>query len=223
MHQRKSKIIILYLLLLIFVGSINNLTINDLKINKIKNIKISGLNEKDRNILINNLEYLKLENFFLLNKSKIDNIINSNPLIESYKILKIYPSTLNVEIKETVFLANINLDGELFFIGSNGKLSKSNLSNKELPFIFGKPNIHEFLKFRKIIDNSKITYESIKTLYYFQSKRWDIELKNNILIKLPKKNIKISLENAYQFLNDNSFETIKIIDARIGDKIIING
>tara|TARA_B100000963_G_scaffold357984_1_gene381472 strand:- start:564 stop:1235 length:672 start_codon:yes stop_codon:yes gene_type:complete len=223
MHQRKSKIIILYLFLLIFVGSINNITLDNFKINEVERIQISGLNAKDSKILLNNLEYLKLQNFFSLNKSKINNTINSNTLIESYKIFKIYPSTLDVKVKETIFLANINIGSDLFFVGSNGKLSKTNSSDKELPFIFGKPNIGEFLKFKKIIDNSNISYKNIKSLYHFQSKRWDIELKNNILIKLPKKNIKQSLKNAYQFLNDSSFGTIKIIDARIDNKIIING
>ena len=54
------------------------------------------------------------------------------------------------------------------------------------------------MKFKKIIDNSKISYNEIKNIYYFQSKRWDLELENNILLKLPKNNIKNSLERWYR-------------------------
>ena len=58
------------------------------------------------------------------------------------------PSRIDVKLKKTNFLAKINLDGQLFFIGSNGKLTQSFFINEDLPFIFGNPNINEFLKFK---------------------------------------------------------------------------
>ena len=144
-------------------------------------------------------------------------------MVENYEIIKIYPSTLNVYIKKTDLVAKINLEGKLYFIGSNGKLLDNNFSNDELPHIFGRPNIQEFLTFLKFVNNSKISYEEINSFYFFQSKRWDIKLKNNVVIKLSNTNIKKSLDGAYRFLNDSSFKNIKIIDARINDQIIING
>ena len=66
-----------------------------------------------------------------------------------------------------------------FFIGSNGKFIKNNSLNNQLPFIFGNPTIKEFLNFKEIIDKSKFSYDEIKNLYFFPSKRWDLELKNN--------------------------------------------
>lgn len=223
MQLKKSRKVLIYFFLLILLGSINNLSLNKINFNKIKNIKITGLDTVDSNDLKNNIQNLKFENFFLLSSKKIVQIINSNNLVENYKIFKIYPSTLDIQIKKTVLLAKINQKGVLYIVGSNGKLLNSNLSNNELPYIFGKPDITEFLKFKKIIDKSKISYKEIKSFYYFQSKRWDIKLKNNIEIKLSNKNIIESLENAHRFLNDKSFENLKIIDARINNQIIING
>tara|TARA_Y100000591_G_C21831011_1_gene699620 strand:- start:1016 stop:1687 length:672 start_codon:yes stop_codon:yes gene_type:complete len=223
MHLKKSRKVLIYFFLLILLGSINNLSLNKINFNEIKNIKITGLDTVDSKNLKNNIQNLKFENFFLLSSKKIVQIINSNNLVENYKIFKIYPSTLDIQIKKTVLLAKINQKGVLYIVGSNGKLLNSNLSNNELPYIFGKPDITEFLKFKKIIDNSKISYKEIKSFYYFQSKRWDIKLKNNIEIKLSNKNMIESLENVHRFLNDKSFENLKIIDARINNQIIING
>ena len=84
------------------------------------------------------------------------------------------------------------------------------------------PEIDEFLKFKKIIDRSKLSYENIKSIFYFQSRRWDIKLKNDVLIKLPKNNIKKSLDDAYFLLDEKNFNSIKIIDTRIENQIIIN-
>ena len=94
---------------------------------------------------------------------------------------------------------------------------------KELPYIFGTPDVIEFLNFQKTIVQSKIDYNHIKSLFFFKSKRWDIKLKNNITIKLPKKVDKLTLNNLWTILNDNRFENIKIIDLRINNQIILDG
>ena len=222
MHQRKSKKIILYFFLLIIFASINNISLNKIKFNKVNNININGLNDVDHKLLLNDLKVLDLENLYLLNSDKIKNLMDSNTLIENYIIFKKYPSTLNIKIKKTNFLAKVNFDNQEYLIGSNGKLTKSNYSNESLPYIFGKPEIDEFLNFKEIIDDSKISYKKIKSFYYFKSKRWDIELKNNILIKLSKENTKKSLVDAFLFLKQNSIEKNMIIDARISNQIIVD-
>ena len=119
-------------------------------------------------------------------------------------------------------MAKINYDEKVFLVGSNGKLSKEKLSNLKLPYIFGKPNIEEFLNFKRIIDESKIPYNQIKNIYYFQSGRWDLELENNNLVKLPKENIIDSLNNYFEFIKYNNFLDNKIVDMRIDSQIIIN-
>ena len=222
MLQRKKNKIIFYFFLLFLVSSINNFHLNSLNLEKIKNINISGLEYKDKQIILNEINKLYLENIFSLNENELKNIFNSNTIIEKYRIFKIYPSTLSINIKKTDFLAKIKKEEKIFLIGSNGKLSNLNLSNKKLPYIFGKPDIKEFLNFKKIIDDSKISYHQIENIYYFQSGRWDLEFENNILLKLPKKNIKTSLNNFFEFINYNNFLDNKIIDMRIENQIIAN-
>ena len=80
----------------------------------------------------------------------------------------------------------------------------------------------EVLELKKIIDQSNINYSQIQSLYYFKSKRWDIELENNVLLKLPKDNIKTSLDNSFEFINLNNFLNNKTIDTRIENQIIVN-
>ncbi len=222
MRHQKSKKILIYLFLFLIVGSINNITLSGIHFENIENIKISGLNENENINLLQDIEDLNLENIFLLNRHDISRIINSNTLVERFDIFKKYPNTLDIKIKKTDFLAKINRYGKLYLIGSNGKLSDSKFSNKELPFIFGKPEITEFIKFKNIIDQSKLSISEIKNLYFFPSKRWDLELKNSVVLKLSKDNTKLSLDQAFEILNDNNFNNIKIVDARIKNQIILN-
>jgi cell division septal protein FtsQ len=221
MHQRKSKKILIYFFLLVLVGSINNNSIKNLKFEKIKNINIFGLDENDRKIILYNLNSLDLKNIFLINKRKFQNIIESNSLVEEYNVIKKYPYTIDINIKKTNFIARISKNGKFFLIGNNGKLSDNNNSGIELPYIFGNPEIKKVLELKKIIDQSNIDYSKIRSLYYFKSKRWDLKFNNSIVLKLPEKIEKETLDKISIFLKNIELENKEIVDARIKNQIII--
>ena len=220
MHQQKSKLIFSYLFLLLFFGSITNLTFQNNKLLNLKEIIVSGLDEKENEDLKNKIYNLNLKNIFFINKNQIKSVIEINSLIESYKISKIYPSTLDIKIKKTDLLAKINKNGKILFLGSNGKLSEIFSHDKKLPFIFGKPKIQEFLDFKKVLDESKFSYDEVKNFYFFPSKRWDVELENNIILKLPRYNSKISLDHVFDFLAVKNLRNNFTIDARVKNQII---
>ncbi len=222
MQQRKSKKILTYLFLLFLVGSINNINFNNLKFKEIENIKVLGLGNYDNSILISQIQNLNLKNIFFINREDIKKKIKSNNLVEKYEIFKLYPSSLVINIKKTKFLAKINDKEKIFLVGSNGKFLKNNSFYNQLPFIFGKPDVSEFLEFKEIIDQSKFSYNEVKNLYYFSSKRWDLELKNNVIIKLSKDYPEESLKLAFEFLHNKDLKDIKFIDARIKNQIILN-
>ena len=222
MHQRKSKNILIYFFLLFLFGSITNIGLYNSKFLNLSKIEISGLDENESRQLKNKIENLKLKNIFFLNENKIKNIIELNTLIENYQVLKIYPSNLYIKINKTKLLAKINQSGEIMLLGSNGKLSETISTNQQLPFIFGKPKVEEFLNFKIIIDESKFSYDEIENFYFFPSKRWDIELKNGVILKLPNEDIKNTLDNLFEFLDNKNLYNSRIIDARINNQIILN-
>ncbi|ETA70746.1 FtsQ-type POTRA domain-containing protein [Candidatus Pelagibacter ubique] len=222
MHQRKSKKLLIYFFLLILISSTNNISLNNLEFQKVKNIEVSGLSEIENSLIIEKIKNLNLNNIFFINKKEINDLMNSNPLIEKYQIFKSYPSAIKIMIKKTSLIAKINFNNETFVIGSNGKLIPNNLQATDLPYIFGKPQIQEFLIFKKIVDKSKFSFEEIESLFFFPSKRWDIKLKNNILLKLPHHSTTASLDYAYEFLEDNNIGKFTIIDIRIDNQIILN-
>ena len=223
MHQRKSKKILIYLFLLFLVGSINNIHINNLNLLSVKEINVTGLENKENSTLSKKIErLLKLDNIYLINKKDLNTLIESNNLVEKYFIFKRYPSSLNINIDKTNFLAKISKNGKIYDLASNGKLIENRHINRQLPFVFGNPEIVEFFNIKKIIDESQISFEEIESLYFFLSKRWDLKLRNDIIIKLPNDNIKEGLTLASKFLHSNEYKDIKIIDARINNQIILN-
>ena len=222
MHQQNGKKILIYLFLFLILGSINNTVLTKIRFEKIQSVQISGLNQNQNINLLESIKELNLKNIFFLNGNEISKILSSNSLVENYEIIKKYPYALDIKIEKTKFLAKINNNGKIFLIGTNGKLSDIKFSDKELPFIFGKPKIDEFVKFTNIIEQSKFSLNQVKNLYFFPSKRWDLELKNNVILKLSKDHTKLSLDQAFELINDNNFKDIKVVDARIKNQIILN-
>ena len=222
MHQRKSKKLLIYFFLLIIISSTNNISLNNLEFQKVRYIEVSGLSEIENSLIIEKIKNLNLNNIFFINKKEINNLMNSNPLIEKYQIFKSYPSAIKIMVKKTNFIAKINFNNETFVIGSNGKLIPNNFQETDLPYIFGKPQIQEFLIFKQNVDKSKFSFEEIESLFFFPSKRWDIKLKNNILLKLPHQSTIASLDYAYEFLKDNNIGKFTTVDIRIDNQIILN-
>ena len=222
MLQRKSKKIFIYIFFFVFLGTTNNQTILNSNTFKIKNFQIIGLENNYKKDLENNLLNITKFNIFFVNKDYLKSVLNSNSLIETFQVFKIYPSSLDIKIKKTNFLARLNINGDIFLIGSNGKFTKDFfLSDSEkLPFIFGNPKVDEFLKIFSTINTSELKYENVKNLFFYKSGRIDLELKDNILIKLPSDNLENVFKKIFQLISNNQLNK-KIIDARVPNQIIL--
>ena len=218
----KDKRILVYLLLLILFGSINNKHFTNISFFKIKNTKLVGLNDMEKINLLLEFEEIKNKNIFFLKKNELIKILNSNDLIETFLINKRYPSDINIIIQKTTFLANIKILDENFLIGSNKRLIKSELSNPNLPTVFGNPSLKDFFLINDNILQSSIKLSDIKKLYFFPSKRWDLELNSGIFIKLPMNDPINSLNKYFQIKSLPQFNDVKIFDMRVENQIIVN-
>ena len=220
-----KKKIYFYLLILLVLSSTFNFDIISKfkKLNLINNINIVGLNIKETAILEKKLEIFKRRNIFLINKKELDQTLNKNSFLENYTIIKILPSKLLVKVKKTEFVGKTILNGEKFYIGKNGKLTKTFLVKREynLPQVFGSFEVNEFLKLRESLNSNEFNINKIKKYYYYKSNRWDIENEDYVVFKLPSKNLDKSLKNYKSLLKTNKIITGQLIDLRMNNKIIL--
>ena len=221
MLQQINKKIIFYISLVIILGTFNNKNLKDFDLPKINMIDIEGI-EFNNNEFLKITNLIKFNNLLSIQKTQINEILNSNNLIEEYEVFKRYPSSLEIKIKKTNFLASTNINGKNYLVGSNGKFIDTKNYSKNLPFVFGNFETEEFLEFKNIILQTDLEYNNIKNFYYFPSGRWDIEMISGILIKLPITGIKESLNLSIELLNNIEFSNIKILDIRQKNQIVIN-
>tara|TARA_Y100000996_G_scaffold407493_2_gene385154 strand:+ start:191 stop:859 length:669 start_codon:yes stop_codon:yes gene_type:complete len=222
MPQQISKKILIYLFIFLILGTFNNKNFSrfDLIINQ--DFEIIDLSEFSDNKIIKDFYKLKNHNLFFLEKDKVIDILNSHKIIEKFYVFKNYPSSLTIKIEKTKLLAVTKKDGLDFYIGSNGNLIQSD-KIMNLPFIFGDIDIIEFLKLKSVIDKSSFNYNDIKNLYYFKSKRWNIETKNNLIIKLPSEKLDKSFQIISKIFQNKKFKNFDIIDLRQNNQVILDG
>ena len=217
-----DKKIYLFVLIFLTLVTVNNKEINNFDKFIIQKINLNGLDPNNEFELLKKLKKNKLKNIFFIKKNDIENLLNEHELIESYEINKRYPSDLNINVIKAKFLANISIDNQLYFIGSNQKFIKSKKIDKTLPTIFGKPTTKEFFLIKRLINESNVKFNDLEKLYFFPSKRWDLEFKNGNMVKLPISFSKDILNKYYIISKSAEFKNIKTYDMRVKNQLITN-
>ena len=223
--DKKSKFIFIYVLLFILITSINNKNLYNKELFPSNLIfKVNGLSHADNQKLKKDLTHINEDNIFKLDKNKLSNRINENNLVFAFLAKKDYPNKINIQITKAKYFGKIYKNGQLYIIGSNGKLINYDAdSTKDLPYFYGKFKREEFLKFSNILNNVGLKTKDISSFYFFPSGRWDIKFKDGLLLKLPNTDLINVLSKALLLKNNQNFSNSKIIDLRIKNRIISNG
>ena len=220
----RSKIYF-YLVLLSILLSIHNINLINYINNffKIQEIILKGDIEENLNQeIINFLNKFYNYNILLINSEELENILNSYNIISEYSVKKEYPSVIKIYLKETNILASFIENNQKIYLGENGKKINKTITNNNLPIIFGKFKIENFINLRRKLIDSGFNINNFDEFYSYNSNRWDLVYNNQILIKLPSNELDFSINLLKKIIEDASLEDVKIIDLRIKNKIIIS-
>ena len=208
---------ILLILLSTFVSQ--NKIISDRFIVKeiiIKNNEI--LNDQS---IIEDLYFLYNKNIFFLNSYDIKKKLNKKNSIKSLEIKKIYPNKIIIKIFEKEPMAILINNDIKFFLGKKFDIIdyKKIDKYKNLPIIYGdKKNYKELFQNLK---NINFPTNLIAKYFLLDSKRWNLELIDQKLIKLPSKDYKKSLKNFLIIKESINFDKYKIFDYRLKNQLIL--
>ena len=189
----------------------------------ISNIKIINNEIINKNELLEKLTHIYKKNIFLVKKKDIEIPIKKINFLEKIEVKKKYPNTILIKVYETKPIAILFKKNNKYFIDNLSNLIpfNKNIYKKSLPNIFGEEAEDYFFEFFNKLKINSFPHKNIKNYYYFQINRWDIELLNGQIIKLPEKKIKKSIKHATELINNKNFENYSLFDLRINDKIIV--
>ena len=220
-----KKRIYFYIICLFLITSITNQEIlsNFKKLFLIKKININLDKPELNNKILLNLDYLIDKNILFLNKKNFLTKISSINYLENIKIEKNYPSTIIFSANKTKLLASTFINQKKYYIGENNQFISAEDINisKNLPTIFGKFNISEFIDLQNELNNQNIDQSSILKYFFHKNKRWDLYYPNNKIIMLPNKNITKAITLYKKFEKENKIGPDTIIDLRIENRLVL--
>ena len=208
----------------IFINYVEKFSLNyeyllkQVNVNKLKNIKNFEI-EKYFN------DY-KNTSIFLIPINEISDLLIKNKWVDKVSIKSDYKNTIDVEVIETIPIGIYYDDDNNYFFDKNGSIIDSvNL---------------EIIKYNNLIifsgadclPNAKFFLESIplhlknrvKEAIYINFRRWDIQLKNGLYLKLSENNISESFfkyDKIYKNISNNELREIESLDLRIPKQAII--
>jgi len=189
-------------------------------------VNINGLNNINEDEILNLIKPYKGSSIFLIPIKKIAKKISQNNWVKSINIQSNYKDTIEINIDESkpIGIYTTGIQNILF---SDDLKILENIANNEKRFsalikFEGKNSIHESIK---LIDSFPDDFQQyVDKAFLINQRRWDLELKNSILLKLPENNIKEALENYKKiYINFSNEELIEIesIDLRMKKNIIL--
>ena len=217
--RNKSIIgIALFILFSTFISQ-NQFTINKFEI---KEIKIENNEILDNQELIKIFSFLYSKNIIFLNSYELKKNIDQNSFIEKIEIKKIFPDKIVIKVFEKEPIAIIiDKYQKKNYLGKKTNLIKFRkiLKYENLPIVRGEPN-----NFKKLFNNLiKINFpiDQIISYQYFKVNRWNIEMIDGKILKLPEKNFTESLINFMSIKDKSNFEKYKIFDYRLNNQLVL--
>ena len=209
--------IILYTVLILILSSINNYNYKNIFI--IKTIKVNGFSDEKNRIVKNDMQTLFNENIIFLNEKNFENLINRNDT-KGLTVKKIYPNKILINFIPAKPISIIVNKNNKTILGDNGKILNTEIKKNYLPIISGSENISHIFETVSLLISSKFDYNSIRNIIFFKSGRFDIKLKNEVLIRFPINYSEEMINYSSDLLKNKKFVNSKTIDLRINNRII---
>ena len=160
-------------------------------------------------------------NLIFLDNKEVKKALLQNSFIESFNIKKKYPNSLKIEIFEKKPIAILLNKKNKFYLSEKIELIEfKNLPNyQDLPYVLGNKN--DFKIFYDNLKKINFPLDLVNKYILYETNRWDLETKNNRVLKLPADNYIKSLENFLNIKSKNDFKKFELFDYRINNQLIL--
>jgi len=217
----KNRFLIALVLLVLFSTYSSKEIFKSKLIFKVQEIQVENNQYIETSEIKKELSFLFNSNLFLLKNKDISENLNDDTFIQSFEIKRVYPNKLKIKIYEKKPIAILQNKKKKYYFTNKSELItyRSLVEFQNLPVVFGDRD--NFKNFYNNLKKIRYPVNSIKSLYYFESQRWDLLTKKNKLVKLPNKNYTKSLVNFLSIKDRDNFAKYKTFDYRINDQLIL--
>lgn len=191
----------------------------------IENVKLSGNVHTSE---IDVLQSLGLDGTTSLVAIDVDDArrkVAALPWVQQVEVRKVYPRTIEVNIKEREAYGIWQHGTELSLIEKNGSVIAPLRDNKfaSLPLFVGRDAETAAQDVEKDFAGHADILQRVRAFVRVASRRWDVHLDNGVLVKLPEENISSALDRLTAMENEQKLleRDIVAVDLRLEDRMAV--
>jgi cell division protein FtsQ len=150
--------------------------------------------------------------------------LETNPWIADATVLKLYPGRLQIRITERKAFALWQKNGEISVISADGTVLQSFAQRfRALPLVVGTDAEHQAQGFLHLVSGYSDIAGQVTSAVLVAKRRWNLNLKNGVEIRLPEVNPKGALDTLVQLDHDKKLlsRDITAVDLRLADRVIV--
>lgn len=148
-----------------------------------------------------------------------------NPWVQSAKIERRLPYTVFIRIVERVPVARWQVDGKLVLVDADGVALPTQTMDayRQLPIIIGQDARHKLVDLFALLNGEPSIGENVTAATWIGNRRWDLTLRNNMVIRLPSENAEMALSRLVTLDRDEKLmeRDLVAIDLRLPDKAVL--
>jgi len=142
--------------------------------------------------------------------------------VESARVMRLWPSTLVVEVQERIPFARWHIRGHNVLIDRKGALlGPVTATFSALPRVEGEGANTAAARIFKVLEGHEAIARKVTHAQRVEQRRWDLWLRNGLRIQLPEHGISRALQLVQRLLAAELPEGINTIDMRVPDRIAL--
>ena len=192
---------------------------------RISEVALSGEHELDRQKILSIAGITDRSSLLFLDPLQTRKRLVANPWISEATVLKLYPGRLRIEVKERKPFALWQKDGTVYLIAEDGTVLEAFVPQKfaGMPLVVGKGAEHAAPDFMKLIGKFPDIAKRVQASVYVAERRWDIYLKDKIVVELPEAAPEQALATLVELDRTKNLlsRDITAIDLRLPDRVAV--
>ena len=191
----------------------------------ISEVALAGEHEVSRDDILKTAGITEHTSLLFLDAAQTRARLLTNPWIAEATVLKLYPGRLRIEVKERKPFALWQKDGTVYLIAEDGTVLEAFVPQKfaGMPLVVGKGAEHAAPDFMKLIGKFPDIAKRVQASVYVAERRWDIYLKDKIVVELPEAAPEQALATLVELDRTKNLlsRDITAIDLRLPDRVAV--
>ncbi len=192
---------------------------------RLNSVYLSGHNKVTRDMVLSKLPLAIGQPIMRLSLPEMQRTLEEIALIQRVEISRSLPDSLHIRITERKPIALWQRQGKLVPVDEEGVVlqDKIDYEQRNLPLIVGSNANRQLQNLLAVIEAAPDLLPQLDAAIWVGDRRWNVQLKNGMVVKLPQKNAAEAWHKLYMLIAEHALlqKNIKVIDMRLPDRMFI--